>query len=61
MAAGQYELRFVSPAGMRLSARNQGNSPWLDSNPKPSTGLSGCLSVSDNQSRTWMDPGFKPL
>jgi hypothetical protein len=61
VAAGQYELRFGPPAGMKLSARNQGNSPWLDSNPNPSTGLSGCLSVSGNQTRTWMDAGFKPL
>jgi hypothetical protein len=56
--AGKYELRFVPPSGMRLSPRMQGPDRALDSNPDPNTGSSGCLAISDGQTRNWFDAGM---
>lgn len=61
VAPGRYELRFNAPGGMKLSDAGRGGSPWMDSNPNPNNGLSGCLTVSEKQERKWLDAGMTPL
>jgi arylsulfatase A-like enzyme len=55
---GSYRLRFVPPAGTRLSPAGRGTRRDLDSNPNPSTGLTTCLTMSDGRVRPGVDAGI---
>lgn len=58
LAVGDYQIRFVPPAGARLSPQERGSSRGLDSNPDTATGLSTCLPLSDGQARRGIDAGI---
>ena len=59
--AGEYRLKFVAPAGMRLTQNNQGGNADIDSDPAPGSGLTACLSLTANQVRTGIDAGIVEL
>jgi SdrD B-like domain/Putative Ig domain len=57
LAAGNYRVRFILPAGYQFSPQHQGGDPTLDSDPDAS-GTTDVFNLATNQSRTDIDAGL---
>ncbi len=60
LAAGEYEIGVILPNGASFSPSRQGSDGSRDSNIDPATGTSGCLTLSDGQTRFGIDAGIRP-
>jgi len=57
--AGSYKLSFGLLPGMTFSPSLQGSSRAKDSNVNPS-GITGCMTINDGDTRQWFDVGLVP-
>ncbi|MDY3559962.1 Ig-like domain-containing protein [Gemmata sp. JC673] len=58
LAAGTYEVQFVTPGGRTASPKDQGTNDAGDSDADPVTGRTGTFTLGANQQLTGIDAGF---
>ncbi|WP_426954437.1 SdrD B-like domain-containing protein [Muricoccus radiodurans] len=58
VAPGQYQVQFVAPDGTVFTAQNQGANDVTDSEPDPTTGRTGLITVTSGQTAGNISSGF---
>ena len=58
LAAGNYQVEFVAPAGFDFSPRRQGAQQDMDSNPDPITGKTDCFTIGEGSIDLDVDGGL---
>src|SRR6185312_10839213 len=61
VAPGNYSLKFVTPNGSLLTAKDQGFDDGLDSDADPSTGITSVFALASGQSDMTHDVGLLPI
>jgi hypothetical protein len=58
VAAGDYQVEFIAPAGFNFTKQNQGSDVTVDSDPDPVTGRTAVFSLADSQQDLTRDAGL---